>query len=261
VCAAASMTRGLAAPRSSVRASAHRPGLRVLAAGATESTLRAVVATFEAERGREVEVAYGPVGALRDRIFSGDPADLVVATPAILEALGGRGLLRSGPPVELGRVGGGIAVRKGDRIPRVGTPEELREALLAAEAIYLVDPAVGTAGARGLEVADRLGVGAMVRGKVHLAASGKAAMRLMARSRGRAIGLGQLSEILSVKAVALVGPYPPPLGTSTPYAGAVLAGAADPELAQAFLRFLASAPVQARFRTAGFEPARTSPEG
>ena len=267
MCAAASVKRGLAplvagllaVPLSSARASAHRPDLRVLAAGATESALRAVVVAFEAERGRVVDVAYGPVGALRNRIVAGDPADLVIATPAILEPLSGRGLLRPGPRFELGRVGGGIAVRKGEPIPRVGTPGELREALLSAEAIYLVDPAVGTAGAYGLEVADRLGVGAIVRGKVRLAAGGKEAMRLMASSTAHAIGLGQVSEILSVTAVVLVGPYPPPLEKFTPYVGAVLAGAADPELAKAFLRFLASAPAQARFRAAGFEPARATP--
>jgi molybdate transport system substrate-binding protein len=77
-------------------------------------------------------------------------------------------------------------------------------------------------------------------------------MELLARSTSRAIGVTQVSEILSVPGVALAGPYPAPLQKATTYAGVVLSRAAQPQGAQDFLRFLASPPVQARFRQAGF---------
>jgi molybdate transport system substrate-binding protein len=81
-------------------------------------------------------------------------------------------------------------------------------------------------------------------------------MRLLARSTGRAIGLTQVSEILSVPEVVLVGPYPGELQRETTYSGVVLAGARDPARAQALLRFLAGPAVQERFRKAGFLPPR-----
>jgi molybdate transport system substrate-binding protein len=212
-----------------------------------------VVAQFEARHGHAVKATYGAVGALRDRLLAGEAADLVIVSPAIAEQLEARALVRPGTRIDLGRVGGGIAVRAGEPLPAIGTPEELRQTLLAAEAIYFADPATATAGAHFLSVADRLGVGEAVRRKGQTAPGGKEAMRLMAGSRGRAIGLTQISEILSVKEVRLVGPYPPSLQSSTTYSGVIPLAAAHPEAARELLHYLTSEPVQARFREAGFE--------
>ena len=230
--------------------------LRLLAAGAVESTLREVLPTFEAAHGKPVRVTYGAVGQLRDMLLNGAPADVAIVTPAILAELEPKGLLRAGSRVDLGRVGGGIAVRAGAERPAIDTPEALRRALLAADEIFYADPAIATAGAYLLVVADRLGVGAEVRRKGRTAAGGKEAMQLMARSTGRAIGLTQVSEILSVPEVVLVGPYPGDLQRETTYSGVVMAGARQPERAQALLRFLAGPAVQGRLRGAGYPPPR-----
>jgi molybdate transport system substrate-binding protein len=136
----------------------------------------------------------------------------------------------------------------------VGTPEELKQALVAAKEVYYADPATATAGAYFLKVADRLGIGDAVRQKGRTGAGGKEAMEIMAKAQTDAIGLTQISEILSVKDVVLVGPYPDDLQNMTTYTGVLLTRTPQPEAADAFLRFLTSAPVQARFKQAGFEP-------
>lgn len=228
--------------------------IRALCAGATESTVRDMVGAFEKESGHSVSLAFGAVGALRDRIQGGEAADLTIVTPVIIEQLVGKGLVRSGSRVDLGRVGGGIAVRAGAPRPAVGTADELKRALLRAAEVYYADPATATAGAHFLKVADRLGVGDEVRRKGRTFPGGREAMAAMARSKADAIGLTQVSEILAVPEVVLVGPYPGDLQSSTTYAGIVLAGARQPEAAAAFLRFLTSPPVKARFAKAGFEP-------
>ncbi len=230
--------------------------LTVLAAGATESTVRDMVATFEKESGHTVKLTYGAVGLLRDKIYAGEPADLTIVTPIIVEQLQAKGLVRPDTRVDLGRVGGGIAVRRGAPRPAVGTPEELKQALLAAQEVYYADPATATAGAYLLKVADRLGVGDAVRQKGRTAPGGKEAMERMAKSNADALGLTQISEILSVKEVVLVGPYPGDLQNMTTYTGILLTRTPHPEAADAFLRFLTSPPVQARFKQAGFEPPR-----
>jgi molybdate transport system substrate-binding protein len=231
--------------------------LNVLAAGAVEAVVRDMVGSFEKESGHTVKLTYAPVGALRDKIYAGEPADLTIVTPVIIEQLLGRGLVRSGTRTDLGRVGGGIAVRKGAPRPAIGTPEELKRALLAAKEIYHADPKIATAGAYFLQVADRLGIGEEVRKKGRTAGGGKASMELMARSTVEAIGLTQVSEILSVPQVQLVSPYPGDLQRMTTYTGILLERTPHPADAEAFLRFLTSPPVQARFRQQGYEiPAR-----
>lgn len=228
--------------------------LNVLAAGATESTVRDVVGAFEKESGHTVRLTYGAVGVLRDKIYAGEPTDLTIVTPIIIEELQAKGLVRLNTRRDLGRVGGGIAVRVGGARPAVGTPEELKQALLAAQEVYYADPATATAGAYLLKVADRLGVGDAVRQKGRTARGGKEAMELMAKSATNAIGLTQISEILSVKEVVLVGPYPGDLQSMTTYTGILLTRTPQAEAAEAFLRFLTSPPVQARFMQAGYEP-------
>ena len=227
--------------------------LNVLAAGAVEAVVREMVGTFEKESGHKLKITYAPVGALRDKIYAGEPADLTVVTPAIIEQLQARGLVRPVTRTDLGQVGGGIAVRKGNPRPAIGTPEELKQALLSAKEIHYADPKIATAGAYFLKVADRLGIGEEVRKKGRTAGSGKASMELMAKSTAVAIGLTQISEILSVPEVELVGPYPGDLQLMTTYTGILLERTANPAAAEAFLKFLTSPPVQARFKQQGYE--------
>ena len=78
-------------------------------------------------------------------------------------------------------------------------------------------------------------------------------MELMAKSTAQAIGLTQISEILSVPQVELVGPYPAELQQMTTYTGIVLQRTQNPAAAEAFLKFLISPPVQARFKQQGYE--------
>jgi molybdate transport system substrate-binding protein len=226
--------------------------LNVLAAGAVEAVVREMVGTFEKESGHKLKITYAPVGALRDKIYAGEPADLTVVTPAIIEQLQARGLVRPVTRTDLGQVGGGIAVRKGNPRPAIGTPEELKQALLSAKEIHYADPKIATAGAYFLKVADRLGIGEEVRKKGRTAGSGKASMELMAKSTAVAIGLTQISEILSVPEVELVGPYPGDLQLMTTYSGIVLERAPNPAAAEAFLKFLISLPVQERFNKQGY---------
>jgi molybdate transport system substrate-binding protein len=201
--------------------------INVLAAGATESIIRDMVGTFEKESGHTVRLTYAPVGALRDKIFAGERADLTIVTPVIIEQLQAKGVVQSATRTDLGRVGGGIAVRLGAPHP-----------------------------AYFLQVADRLGIGDEVRKKGRTAGGGKVSMELMAKSTASAIGLTQISEILSVKEVVLVGPYPGNLQNMTTYTGILLKDTPHAEAGGAFLRFLMSPPVQARFKQAGYEPVR-----
>jgi molybdate transport system substrate-binding protein len=231
--------------------------LNALAAGAVEAVVRDVVLSFEKESGHAVKLTYAPVGALRNKIYAGEPADLVIVTPAIIEQLLARGLVRYASRTDLGQVGGGIAVRKGAPRPAIGTPEELKRALLAAKEIYHADPKIATGGAYFFQVADRLGIGEEMRKKGRTAGGGKVSMELMAKSTVEALGLTQISEILSVPEVELVGPYPGDLQLMTTYTGILLERTPHPAAAEAFLKFLTSPPVQARFKQQGYElPAR-----
>jgi molybdate transport system substrate-binding protein len=222
--------------------------LRVLAAGATEATLRDTIGGFAGT----VELVYAPVGALRDQIVAGDGADVTVVTPAIIADLEARKLVRAGSRVDLGRVGGGIAVRAGAPAPRLRTSDDHKRALIDADEVYYADPSIATAGSYFMKVVDRLGIGDAVRKKGHFPGGGREAMLAMAASKGRAIGVTQVSEILSVPSVTLVAPYPAELQNDTTYSAVILEKTTRLEAARAFLAFLTSPVVKARLTRSGF---------
>jgi len=229
--------------------------LRLLAAGATEASVRDTIELFEAESGLSVAFEFGAVGALRDRVLAGEPADVLVVTPAIITTLEAEQRVRAGSRVDLGRIGGGIAVRTGDPLPAIDTPEALQQALLAADEVYYADPAVATAGAALMRVVDALGIGDEVRAKGHIAPGGKAAMESMSLSLAPSvIGATQISEIKAVPAVVLVGEYPAPLQVETTYSALVLERTTRNDDALELVQFFLGPSFQARLAQSGFEP-------
>ena len=110
--------------------------IKVLAAGATEAIIRDTVGKFERESGNTVRLTYAPAGAIGNSILAGEPADMVVTTPAVIDRLLLARKVRPETRADLGRIGGGIAVPLAAPRPAIGTPDELKKALLAAKEIY-----------------------------------------------------------------------------------------------------------------------------
>lgn len=232
--------------------------LNLLAAGATQGSVTDELPAFEQESSLTVHATYGAVGALRDLVTGGTPADVMVVTPAIITTLDGQHLVRAGSRVDLGQIGGGLAVKAGAAMPDISTPDALKQALLDADAVFYADPATATAGAALMTLVDNLGIGTEVRAKGHTAPGGAEAMQAMADSTAtHPVGATQVSEILSVSAVTLVGQYPAPLQVKTTYSAFIVEGTKRLDDAQALVDFLHGPAFQARLAKSGFEPMPT----
>src|SRR4029078_8810344 len=106
--------------------------LRLLSGGAAHGLVEAVRPPFEAETGCVIEGAFSAVGAMRERLGAGEPADLVILSRALVEALMGGGYVDGESARDLGTVATAIAVRTGDPLPALDDAEALRRTLLAA---------------------------------------------------------------------------------------------------------------------------------
>jgi len=229
--------------------------LNLLAAGATEAAVRDEIGIFNTQSGLTVNFTFGSAGAVRDMVLSGTPADVVVVTPAIITTLDGQQRVSPGSRVDLGRVGGGLAVKAGAPLPAIATADELTQTLLDADEVYYADPKLATAGAALMTVVDSLGIGDQVRAKGHTAPGGKEAMQNMTQSTAaRAIGATQISEILSVPEATLVGEYPGALQVKTTYSAIIIAGTERLADAQQLVQFFLGPDFQARLARSGFEP-------
>jgi molybdate transport system substrate-binding protein len=226
--------------------------VKVLSAGAMKEVVLAVVPEFEKQTGHKVSFANDTVGALRRRIEGGEGFDLTVLTPAAIDDLAKKGKVAAGSRVNLAQVGVGVMVKAGAPAPDIGTVEAFKRALLAAKSVAYIDPASG--GSSGIYFAgllDKLGLAEQVKAKAKLKQGGYVADLIV--SGEAELGVHQISEIVPVKGVTLVGPLPAEIQNITVYAGGVSAAAQDSEAAKALIKVLAGPAAEAVLKAKGME--------
>jgi len=228
--------------------------IKVLTAGAFKQVLVALLPDFERTSGHKVVVENDTVGALTKRIEGGETFDLAVLTPAAVDALASKGKLVPGSRANLARVGIGVVVKEGAPKPDISSADAFKKALLAAKSVAYIDPAAG--GSSGIYVAgllDKLGIAAEVKPKAKLIPGGAVAEHV---ARGEAeLGIHQISEILPVKGVTLVGPLPADIQNYTVYAAALGAQAKESDAAKALLKALSGPAAAEVLKSKGMEPA------
>lgn len=225
-------------------------GIPVLGAGAAQGLATALAA----RDGIPLAGTFGAVGGILEKFLAGEACELVILTHAQIAQLTARNRVALDFCSDLGLVRTSVAVRAGDAKPDVATPAALREALLAADAIFFPDPQKATAGIHFAKVIAALGIAGEVAARLRAHPNGMTAMRALAEAGGHPIGCTQTTEIVATPGVALVAPLPREHELATVYTVALRAGAAS-EAARAFARTLTGGEAAAARAAAGFEGA------
>jgi molybdate transport system substrate-binding protein len=224
--------------------------LTIYSGGGVQSGLSETAKLYEKARAMKVSVTFMPMGPLTNRLAEGLTSDIVVLTKEYMTKAVDAGKVETGTVVDVGRVGVGVAVNENAPAPDISTPEAFKQALLAAKSIVYIDPARGTSGAHVAKVLDRLGIAEAVKAKTTLGDGGYVVAPV---GRGEIeLGIHQITEIMPVPGVKLVGPLPPELQSETQYQGAVMATSARKAEAADFLTFLRSADIRKMFAAKGF---------
>ncbi len=213
--------------------------IKLLTGGAMKAVIQAVLPEFEKATGHKVILDNATAGALEKRIMAGEAFDVAVITPGRIKKLIGEGKVAAGSAVDLAKVGIGVAVKEGSARPDIATVDGLKAALLKAKSVAYIDPKAG--GSSGIyfdKLLERLGIATEVRAKAKLKQGGYVA-DLVASGEAE-IAVHQISEIVPVTGVVLVGPLPKEVQNFTTYTGAVSAAARDVGAATALVAFLAS---------------------
>jgi molybdate transport system substrate-binding protein len=227
--------------------------LNILSGGAAQSVVNALAGEFRAATGYELECTFGAVGAMKEKLTAGAPADLVILTQALVAELAAGGRVLPDSRADLGRVRTGVAVRAGDSLPDIASAAALRSALLAAEGIYFPDPQKATAGIHFAGVLDSLGIRAEVAPRLNTYPNGATAMRELAQAKGaRLLGCTQVTEINNTPGVVLVGLLPREFELATVYSAGVCTDAPAAGAAQRFIELLAGEASRALRTKAGF---------
>jgi len=226
--------------------------IKVLTAGAMRVMVAELGEAFRQETGHPIAITSGTAGEIRQRVTAGEPADVVIVSDTVIEQLVASGLVIGDTRADIARTGIGVAVREGAPKPDIATTEAFKQALLATKSLVYLDPARGaTSGVHFAGVLQRLGITDAVKDKSLLWQGNYAAEALV---NGKAeLCVHQISEIIPVKGVVLVGPLPKELQKVTTYSGGVAAKAANPEGARAFMAFLVRPAFKPKLAAAGLD--------
>jgi molybdate transport system substrate-binding protein len=188
--------------------------------------------------------------ALLKSIAEGAGADVVILTAEGIDQLAASGKLVPASRLDLGRSGVGIAVRKGAPKPRIGSLQELKATLLAADSV--AHSRMGASGLYFAELLERLGLADKLKQRI-IVDKGPVAARVV--SGEAQLGAQLLCELAPVHGIDIVGPLPAEVQKHYAFAAAVMAASSKPDAARAFLDFLRTEPVRAAMRKNLLEPA------
>jgi molybdate transport system substrate-binding protein len=225
--------------------------MKVMCSNSMHGVMDQLVPEFERASGNKVEITYDPAKRMMARIRGGESADVAIIGSGAIDELAQDGLIAADTRVELARSSVGMAVAAGAARPDIGTVDAFKAALLKAGSVaYTID---GASGMHFAELIGRLGIADAVKAKARRQPGGLVG-ELIARGEAE-VAIQQVSELMAVPGIQLVGPIPRELQKITVVSGGVFRNAGSPDAGRALLAFLTAPPARAAMQAKGLEPA------
>src|SRR4051794_31125380 len=186
-------------------ANVHAAELRVLAGGAMSAVWGELKPKFEQASGHKLEIFFGTTPNLIKEATSGKRFDIGIVPVDVMQDTAARASFASGPPLEIARVGLGVAVRAGARKPVIDTPEALKATLLKAHSIASI-PESAT-GYLIAQVFERLGISEPMKAKMKAQPNPAQVVAVVAKAR---LNLGCSLSTCSPRPVSTWSVHSPP---------------------------------------------------
>ena len=224
--------------------------LTMISSMATRELLAALAAQYQNANGAIVRAEAAGGVEVAKRIAAGEPWDVVVLAANAIDKLIADGAVLAGR-VDLVRSGVAIAVRADAARPPVTTPDEVKAAVLAAPSLSY---STGPSGVYLEKLFKHWEILDEIRPRIVVPPPGVPVGTLVAERRA-ALGFQQLSELMNLPGIAVLGPLPDSIQTMTVFSGGVCAASAQPAAARALLEQMASPATSAMKQRYGMEPA------
>jgi molybdate transport system substrate-binding protein len=219
--------------------------LKLISSMATRDVLAELIAIYERQThlGISTEAAGGVDVA--KRVQGGERLDLVVLASNAIDKLIADGKLLAGSRVDLVRSGIAVAVPAGAPRPDISTEAGVERAVRGAKSLSY---STGPSGVYLEKLFERWGILADLRSRIVVPPPGVAVGSLIAQGTVH-LGFQQLSELLTLPGIDVIGLLPPEIQNITIFSGGIAVACARPDAARAVLKFLASpaaAPIKGR---------------
>ena len=227
------------------------PPLSLISSMATRELLTGLAAQYQRESGRSVQAESGGGVEIARRISAGEAHDVVVLAANAIDKLMADGAVLPASRVDLVRSGVAAAVGAGAARPALTTPEDVKAAVLAAPSLSY---STGPSGVYLENLFRQWGILEEIRSRIVVPPPGVPVGTLVADGRV-ALGFQQLSELMNLPGIVVLGPLPAAIQTVTVFSGGICAASADPEAARALLAWLGSPATAAMKLRYGMEAA------
>jgi molybdate transport system substrate-binding protein len=218
---------------------------------ATRQLLAELCAEFEQQQGLQVRIAsVGGVDAAK-RVQAGEAFDVVVLASDAIDKLIAAGRIQPHSKVDLVHSGVAVAVRSGAAAPDLTSATAVREAVLKARSLSY---STGPSGVALAKLFERWGIAEAIAPRMVQAPPGVPVGSLVA-SGDVELGFQQLSELIDLPGIDVVGPLPADIQITTTFSAGLASTATHEAQARALLAYMASPQTADAKRRLGMEPA------
>lgn len=226
--------------------------LKGISSMATRQVLTELAQAWQAQGGQAVQIeSVGGVDAAQ-RVQAGDEAfDLVFLASNAINKLQAAGRVIEGSKLDLVLSSTAVAVPAGAALPDIASEEAVRAAVLAAPSIGF---STGPSGVALQKLFERWGIAEEIKPRLVQARPGVPVGSMVASGEA-ALGFQQLSELIHVEGIQIVGNLPAAIAIDTVFSAGVVTGSAHAEEAQRLLAFMAAPEAAEAKRRQGMQPA------
>lgn len=225
--------------------------LRVLASNGIKAALERLLPDAERTIGRRIAVRFSSSAAHTQAIDKGEPFDVAILTPELVDELTRTGKMRAGSRADLATIDLAVGVREGAPRADISTPDAIKRRLLAARSLTWTEG--GAASAANLAMLDALGIRETLTPRIVVQRVPGVASDTVARGENELVLL-PLSEIQGVPGVAVLGLLPAQFQRPVVMTAGIAPQA--PGAAADLVAFLRSTTAARVLEAAGMKPAR-----
>ena len=243
ICMAIGLTAIAVAPASSAE-------LKIFGSRVTKMIVEDVGPQFERVTGYKLVVVTDVAAVMKRRIEAGESFDLAVLVNFQTDEMIKKGKLEADTRSDIMKAGIGVAVRRGAKVPDIGTVEAFKQTLLDAKSITYLKEGASTIYLDRLFA--RMGIADALRAKT---------IKPETESVSEAVATGDVElgiivipNILSVPGAQLVGPIPEDIQSYIVFTAAVAANSPNQQAARDLISFLRSPAAISAIKAKGMSP-------